>query len=112
MIKRVILGSEGKHTPTPWKVEGSVWGGGEIISPNVLVLADDGACNDDDCCPSGPTSKVYFPNEMDAAFIVKACNAYEELFEAAKAVAENRCYEHSPSAMERLKTIVAKSKLR
>lgn len=59
------------HTPTPWKVDGTVPGAPEIvvdsdeISPRrIAVVLFHGA------------SKDVYPN---AAFIVEACNAYEKL---------------------------------
>jgi hypothetical protein len=70
-----------KHTPTPWKIVAprdgwiSIHGprGEEIIEVNASDGLDD------------PT---YYPDRDNAAFIVKACNEYDELVKAVRALVQ------------------------
>lgn len=54
-----------KHTPTPWKYKNSDWGGYDIINTK--------------------DNKIGFVDkEINAAFIVKAVNNFDELVEACR----------------------------
>jgi hypothetical protein len=66
-----------EHTPTPWAVEDTGCGI-EIVSGNFVVaeiLPADG---------KDPTDQ----DRANAAFIVRACNAHDELVRALEAIAE------------------------
>lgn len=62
-------------TPGPWKWDGYKFTG--LNDESVLELDDDGACGDPECC--GAPSYYLAVKDADAALIVAACNACQQL---------------------------------
>jgi hypothetical protein len=70
-----------KHAPTPWKIEAKKRPYGSEGSYNIAFCGDisDGI---------GYIGQIY--NRANAAFIVRACNAHDDLLAACKALVEYR----------------------
>jgi hypothetical protein len=68
-----------KHTPTPWYVS---------LEDGMPILGANGAriCDTDVCDAESELEALVLETQqsIDAAFIVRACNAHEELLAAAK----------------------------
>ena len=72
-----------KHTPTPWGWSlRSPWREGPFGKEYAVVIGADGTVVVNGVSPGGDDGK------RNAAFIVKACNSYERLLEAAKPALE------------------------
>lgn len=68
--------SESKHTPTPWRISGT---SSHRVTGKHGVLAN--------CGNDSTHSAVEDQCAANAAFIVRACNAHEELLEALQKIA-------------------------
>lgn len=92
------------HTPTPWKVS---------IGDTQTIIGPDGQCTAIAHGPQGEWGKVGAEHRANAAFIVRAVNAHEELLAAARAV--NQAFSRSPftdareDALQRLSDAIAKA---
>ena len=77
-----------KHTPGPWRVDPQPWMGGFDGSiPHYLIVGTIGGKTQRTIADVGQWADR--PNaEIDARFIVRACNAHEELLAALEAISD------------------------
>jgi hypothetical protein len=80
-----------KHTPWPWQI-------GNFTPSNIYT------------CSDGPVNVAECRRNADAQFIVRACNAHEDLIAAARAICEpDDGYSFDSRKLKNLRAALAKA---
>ena len=95
------------HTPGPWQIQPSRWpyhGGIEVCAGDSTVAVMYREVGYDDWQDVEPLPQA----EANAAFIVSACNAHEELVEALR-IARQNLVDGSPAVLSVIDAAIAKA---
>ena len=97
-----------KHTPTPWHwVEDKYHGGFKGIESCDEIVLQPNCCNDGD---EGAAWFEAYPSEEDMDFIIRACNSYDEMLEALRAVLlEPTIGQWQPGRAKTIRAAIAKA---